>query len=162
MIKEQNMTPFRGVGDIKLLSKLEDVRAYLTSGKISYQMEVWPNKGCTPEVPWTILRVEGCLSLFFAKGLLWKIEAERGYEGSLPNGIRIGMKMTEAEEIDKTLEFDDWNEDWSSKLGYWLVDSVETKEVEVLCIFIKELLDEDQFDTYAWADSAKHAISVNQ
>ena len=154
MIKELDMTPFVGVGKVKLLSKLDDVRAYLKSNKIPHQMEVWPNKGCTPEVPWTILRVEGCLSLFFAKGLLWKIEAKRGYEGSLPNGIRIGMKMDEAERIDETLEYDDWNEGWDSKLGYWLVDSVETKEVEVLCVFIKELLDEDLFDTYAWAEQA--------
>ena len=154
MIKELDMTPFVGVGNVKLLSELDDVRAYLKSNKIPHQMEVWPNKGCTPEVPWTVLRVEGCLSLFFAKGLLWKIEAERGYEGSLPNGIRIGMKMDEAERIDGTLEYDDWNEDWNSKLGYWLVDSVETKEVEILCVFIKELLDEDLFDTYAWAEQA--------
>ena len=154
MIKEQNMTPFVGVGNVKLLSKLDDLRAYLKSNKIPHQMEVWPNKGCTPEVPWTILRVEGCLSFFFAKGLLWKIEAERGYEGSLPNGIRIGMKMDEAERIDETLEYDDWNEGWHSKFGYWLVDSVETKEVEILCVFIKELLDEDLFDTYAWTERA--------
>ena len=151
MIKEQNMTPFVGVGDIKLMSRLGDVRAYLKANKVPHQMEVWPNKGCTPEVPWTILRVEGCVSLFFAKDRLWKIEAERGYEGCLPNGIRIGMKMDAALSIDPTLEYDDWNEDWSSKLGYWLVDSVESKEVEGFMIFIDALLDEASFDTYEWA-----------
>ena len=151
MMKELNMTPYVGIGDIKLMAKLDDVRAYFKANKIPHQMEVWPHKGCTPEVPWTILRVEGCLSFFFAKGFLWKIEAENDYAGSLPNGIKIGMSLDEARRIDPSLNYDDWNEDWQSEQGYWIIDFVETGKIVYIGIFIKEVLDEDLFDAYEWA-----------
>lgn len=157
MIKEQNMTPYVGIGDIKLMAKLNDVRAYLKANKIQHQMEVLPNKGCDPEVPWTILRVEGCVSLFFAKDFLWKIYAERGYEGVLPNGIRIGTKTEKALQTDPDLEDDDWNEVYVSKNGYWLEDSLETGEIESISVFIKAVENDDEFYSYEWANGNKIA-----
>ena len=151
MIKELNMVPYDGIGDIKLMSKLDDVRTYLKANKIPHQMEVWPNKGCDPEVPWTILRVEGCLSFFFAKGLLWKVYGERGYEGALPNGIRISTKTADALIIDPSLQDDDEWEVYQSEKGYWLEDSLESGEIETLSIFIKAVLDDDLFYSYKWA-----------
>lgn len=151
MIKELNITPYVGIGDIKLMAKLDDVRAYLKTNKIPYQMEVLPNKGCTPEVPWTILRIEGCISLFFAKGFLWKIYAERGYEGSLPNGIRIGTKIADALTIDPNLQDNDEWEIYESDQGYWLEDSLESGEIETITVFIKAVWDDDLFYSYKWA-----------
>ena len=157
MIKEQNMTPYVGVGPIALMSHLDDVKAYLKSNKIPHQVEVWPNKGETPEVPWTIVRVEGCVSLFFAKGLLWKVYATRGYEGTLPNGIRIGIKTEKALQTDPDLEDDDWNEVYVSKNGYWLEDSLETGEIESISVFIKAVENDDEFYSYEWANGNKIA-----
>lgn len=151
MIKELNMTPYVGIGDIKLMAKLSDVRAFLKANKIPHQMEVLPNKGCDPEIPWTILRVEGCLSFFFAKDFLWKIYAERGYEGALPNGIRIGTKTADALAIDPSLQDDDEWEIYQSEQGYWLEDSIESGEIESITVFIKAVLDDDLFYSCEWA-----------
>ena len=152
MFKQMVITPFVGIGEIKLMSKINDIKEYLDSNKIQNRIEVWQNKGCTPEVPWTIIRVENCVSLFFAKDILWKIYLTRGYEGALQNGIRIGTKTNEALKIDQELENDDWLEIYVSKKGYWLEDSLETGEIESITVFIPEALDEDLFNTYAWAE----------
>jgi len=152
MIKEQNITPYVGVGPIALMSKLENVKAFLKANKIPYQIEIWPNKGQTPEVPWTIIRVENCISLFFAKEKLWKIHAERGFEGSLPNGIRIGTKTKTALETDPELQDDDWNELYVSEKGYWLEDSLATGEIESISVFIKDVEDDERFYSYRWAN----------
>ncbi len=157
MIKEQNITPYVGVGPIALMSRLDDVKAYLKFNKIPHQVEVWSNKGETPKVPWTIVRVEGCVSLFFAKGLLWKVYATRGYEGALPNGIRIGIKTEKALQTDPDLEDDDWNEVYVSKNGYWLEDSLETGEIESISVFIKAVENDDEFYSYEWANGSKIA-----
>ena len=58
--------------------------------------------------------------------------------------------MKEATLIDTSLRFDDWNEDWSSDEGYWLEDDLDTDSVLSISIFIKELLDDDEFDKYQW------------
>lgn len=41
-------------------------------------------------------------------------------------------------------------EDWSSENGYWLEDSLDTKQVISITIFIQALLDDDLFEKYAW------------
>ena len=72
------------------------------------------------------------------------------FNGILANGIAMGMDIKQAQQIDRTLKFDDWNEDWSSTGGYWLEDDLETGKVISITIFIKELLDDDLFEKYEW------------
>lgn len=142
--------PFIGVDNYKLLSAEEDIINMLKTENISFDKETWSNDECTIKVPWTILRASNSMSFFFAKGKLFKIFMQTGFEGVLPNGISIGTDIGEAQKIDHTLHFDDWNEDWSSDEGYWLEDDIDTKTIISITIFIKELLDDDLFDKYEW------------
>ena len=147
---KQKVTPFIGLDEIKLLSTLDEVKQYLKLNDVEYSTEYQSNKGCTPEVPWTILHIENSISLLFAKNKLWQIYLEEKYEGSLPNGIKIGMKMEEALKIDPSLKFDDWNEDFQSDYGYRLEDDLDNNAVLSIAVFIKEVLDDDVFNRYEW------------
>ena len=89
--------------------------------------------------------------LFFAKnGKLFKIVLWQDYAGSLPNCVSTGMQVSEAKKLDPTLEYDEWNEDYESSSGYWLEDDAEDGDIISSSIFIRELLDEDQFDYCNW------------
>lgn len=151
-ILEQNVLPFDGLNDIKLLSSINDVKKYLIENNIKFAVEYQSNKGCNPEVPWVILHIENSISLMFAKDKLWQIYLEGKYSGSLPNGIKIGTKMKDALKIDPTLKYDDWNEDFESADGYWLEDNLDDNSVLSIAIFIKETLDDDSFFSYEWAN----------
>lgn len=142
--------PFIGTNEFKLKSNYNEVRKYLKENKISHQIELWTNKGCTPEVPWNIIRVGKNISLFFAKDKMFKIYIEDEYDGELPNEIKIGMPMKQACEIDKSLEYDDWNEDWNSKEGYWIEEELTNNTVATISIFIPELENDEEFDKYEW------------
>ena len=54
------------------------------------------------------------------------------------------------------MEYDDWNEIWSSNKGYRLVDTVESNKVIIFSIFIKEVLDDDAFYSYNWVKDYKN------
>lgn len=149
-IFEEKVVPFEGLGDIKLLSTLDDVKNYLSKNKIQYKIEFRSNKGCDPEVPWILLRVDDSIIFKFAKNKLWQIFLEEKFSGSLPNGIKIGMKMDDALKIDPSLRFDDWNEDFESENGYWLEDDLDNNTVLSITIFIKEAMDEETFFRYEW------------
>ena len=90
------------------------------------------------------------MSFFFANDKLFKIYLCEGFAGSLSNGISIGTSIEDAKQIDPSLKFDDWNEDWSSDAGYWLEDSPDSDKVISITIFIKELPDDDLFEKYEW------------
>lgn len=147
---EQNIRPFEGLDEIKLLSSLNDVKEYLKKNNVGFTIEYQSNKGCEPDVPWIILHVDNSISLIFAKDKLWQIYLEENYAGSLPNGIKIGMKMEEALKIDPSLKFDDWNEDFESANGYWIEDNLDDNTVLSISIFIKEVLDDEVFFKYEW------------
>jgi hypothetical protein len=55
------------------------------------------------------------------------------------------------------LEFDDWDEIWLSKNGYWVVDIVESGKIYTFTIGIKELFseDEEEFYSYEWLKKYK-------
>ena len=147
---EQNVRPFDGLEEIKLLSSLNDIKEYLKKNNVKFTVEYQSNKGYDPEVPWTILHVENSISLMFAKNKLWQIYLEEDYKGMLPNGIRIGMPIDEALKIDPSLKFDDWNENFESDNGYWLEDDLNNNTVLSISVFIKEVLDDDVFYHYEW------------
>lgn len=142
--------PFIGVDNYKLLSSEKEITDILKNENISFEKEIWANEECTIQEPWTILRAENSMSFFFAKNKLFKIFMQSGFEGSLLNGISIGTSIENAQQTDKTLRFDDWNEDWFSDEGYWLEDDIDTKKIISITIFIKELLNDDLFDKYEW------------
>ena len=142
--------PFIGVDNYKLLSSEQDIVELLKRENVSFEKEIWSNEECTVKVPWTILRANNSMSFFFAKDKLFKIFMQNGFDGSLSNGITIGTNIEDAQQTDKSLHFDDWNEDWSSNEGYWLEDDIDTKNIISITIFIKELLDDDLFEKYEW------------
>jgi hypothetical protein len=81
---------------------------------------------------------------------LFKIYADGLFYGTLPNGIGIGMKMTDAMKIDPKIKYDDWDEDWQSIDGYWIEDDPSDDTVMTITVFIKELLDDELFEQYRW------------
>ena len=149
-ILKEKIVPYEGIGGIKLLSTLDDVKKYLDENNIKYTSEYQSNKGCDPEVPWILLHIENSIILKFAKNKLWQIFLEENYSGSLPNGIQIGMPMEKALKIDPSLSFDDWNEDYQSENGYWIEDNLDNNTVLSITIFIKEVLEEEVFYRYEW------------
>ena len=145
------INPYKGFSDISFDMTFEEVRSFLKDNKIKFQIEVYPNNGCVPEVAWTVIRIEGGISIYFALNKMFKIFFDDAYEGKLYNGIHIGMDMDEAKDIDSSLEYNEDEEDYYSESGYWLEDDVETNRVVSMTVFIKELLDEESFFTYEWA-----------
>ena len=109
--------PFIGYGDFKLYQSLSDTKGIIKECGLKYTTEIWPNNDFTNPVPWTILRIEGQISLFFANDKLFKIYIENGCNARLPNGICLGMPIEEAMEIDSKLEWNDWDEDFQSSEG---------------------------------------------
>ena len=142
--------PYEGTESIALYTVLEDVRTMLKGEGYTFQQEVWKATPDDPN-PFTVIIIDGVMSLFFAKNMkLFKIILWENYQGCLPNGIYPRMPLVEAQVIDPELSFDDWNEVYLSPAGYWLEDNLDTKEVMSISVFIKELDDDDLFDSCAW------------
>lgn len=142
--------PYKGFGDISFKMSFDDVKKHLRKKQIHFHTENWPNKGCDPEVAWDIIRIGKDISIFFAKNRMFKIYFENGFSGSLENGISLGMHIKDAKAIDDTIQYDDWEEVYTSEQGYWLEDDVENGKIISMTIFIKELEDDDVFFRYDW------------
>ena len=149
----KNVVPYKGFSDITFDMSFDKVKGLLHDKRIQFNTENWPNKGCSPEVAWDIIRVGKDISIFFAKNRMFKIYFENSFDGKLENGISLGMTIKDAETIDPTIQYDDWEEVYSSDLGYWLEDDVETGEIISITIFIKELEDDDVFFRYDWCNT---------
>ena len=142
--------PYEGIESIALYSTLEDVRNMLKADGYEFRQEIWKATSNDPN-PFTVIIIDDVMSLFFARNLkLFKIILWENYQGSLPNGIRPRMPLAEAQNIDPDLSFNDWDEIYLSPAGYWLEDNLDTKEVMSISIFIKEIEDDDLFDSCAW------------
>lgn len=59
------------------------------------------------------------------------------------------MSKQEFCSIDSTLEYDDFEEVWESKLGYFIETDYDTNNARWISIFIKEFL-QDDFENYNW------------
>lgn len=149
-----NIIPYIGIGEIKLGMSIELVRNFLKNRHTEFDQWVEPNKGMVPEIPWTFIRIENSIVLAFAEDILFEIYLENKYRGKLPNGISIDMKMTDAKQIDQTLEYNDDEEDFVSKDGYWLGDLVDTGKVISITIFLPEV-EKDDFFEYNWVKKYK-------
>ena len=148
----KTLVPYKGFEDLSFEMSYEDVRRTLRENKVKFITEHWPNKGCSPEVAWDIIRVGEDISFFFAKGKMFKIYVENRFSGSLENGISLGMTIAEAQSIDPSIQYDDWEEEYTSSLGYWLEDDVESREIISITVFIKELENDEVFFRYEWCD----------
>ena len=144
------LIPYKGFDDISFDMTIDEVRKLLRHKDIRFNTEQWSNKGCTPEVPWEIIRAGQDISLFFAKGRMFKIYFENGFSGHLNNGISLGMKVEEAKAIDPSLQYNEWDEDYISNYGYWLEDDIETQRIVSITIFIREVEDDELFFKYEW------------
>lgn len=148
----KTLVPYKGFEDLSFEMSYEDVRRTLRENKVKFITEHWPNKGCSPEVAWDIIRVGEDISFFFAKGKMFKIYVENRFSGRLENGISLGMTIAEAQSIDPSIQYDDWEEEYTSSLGYWLEDDVESREIISITVFIKELENDEVFFRYEWCN----------
>lgn len=147
----EKIVPYEGIESIKLYQNIDEVKSLLTNSSIQYREEIWQSESETIPNPWNVIIIDNCLSMFFAANKkLFKIVFWNDYNGSLPNGICTGMEINKAKVIDNSLEYNDWNEDYESKLGYWIEDDIETENIMSISIFIKEILDEESFDLCKW------------
>ncbi len=145
-----NVIPYQGVDDITFDMSFNEVKNLLRGKGLKFRTEHWPNKGCTPEVAWDIIRLGDDISIFFAKNRMFKIYFENNFPGSLSNGISLGMTIEDAKAIDPTIKYDDWEETYTSRSGYWLEDDVESGGIISITVFIKELEDDEVFFKYEW------------
>ena len=145
--------PYKGTGIFKLDSSYDEVKALLQENNISYTEKISQPNDIDP--PWYIIGISkvgeeyDVISLTFAKNRLFRICLYEGFEGKLPNGIHIGMTLEEAQRIDLTLTFDDWDEVFISANGYWIEDDVDTKKLCWITIFIPAF-EHDDFFEYKW------------
>ena len=149
-MKMMEIIPYKGFDEITFEMSFEEVKTLFREKHIKFNTENWPNKGCTPEVAWDIIRVGKDISIFFAKSRMFKVYFENDFAGHLNNGIYLGMNIKDAKVIDPSIQYDDWEEIYTSDYGYWLEDDVENSEIISITIFIKELEDTDVFFEYDW------------
>lgn len=144
----QTIIPFTGTDMITFDMSYDQVRNVLKKSKIEFNVVLRPNKGCTPEVPWKIIRTNNSVSIFFANDKMFKINCGSTSTGVLNNGIKVGMSIGDAMKIDPTLEYNDLEEYYESSNGYWLFTDSDT--ISDITVFIKAVLDDEVFFSYKW------------
>lgn len=144
-MKFQDIKPYVGLDFLKLYSNLEDVKSDLILKQINFEELIYDNSDCDVKYNWHVLVVDDSVSLFFSEGnfKLFKICISNDCEAKLPNGIRLGMNMNDAQNIDSTIVYDEFEEIYLSVNGYWVEDNVETDEVLSITVFVKEINDDN-------------------
>jgi len=150
MNNSQTIIPFAGTDMITFDMTYDQVRNVLKESKIVFNVDLRPNKGCTPEVPWKIIRTNNSVSVFFANDKMFKINCGSSSEGILNNGIKVGMSIEDAMKIDPTLEYDEFEEYYVSSNGYWLFVDSGSDTISDITVFIKAVLDDEIFFSYKW------------
>ncbi len=146
------IVPYIGFDDINFSMSFEKTIEYLKNNNIKYHTEHWDNKGCSPEVAWDVIHMGNDVSLYFAKGKMFKMYFENAFKGCLENGITLGMTIDEAVKIDNLLVYDDFEEEYMSEFGYWVEDDPVTHKIISISVFIKELENDDLFFSYEWCE----------
>ena len=139
--------PYVGTGVFKLDSYYDEIKSLLSEGNISYEEKILEATDVDP--PWTIIEIENVMELFFAKDRLFKIILKGKFSGNLPNGISLDTTIDDAQKIDPTLAFDDWDEIYISNEGYWVDYDDDTRKLCWITIFIPAL-ERDDFFEYKW------------
>lgn len=151
-MKKNKIVPFVGYDEYNFSMTLKAVREKLKKKQIAFKQEHWDNKGSTPEVAWDIIRLDTGLSMFFAKNRMFKMYFEGSGTWELENGISTGMLLTKAKEIDDSIKFNEDEEDFESKNGYWIEEDVKSGLIASIAIFIPACLDDDFFYSYKWTN----------
>ncbi len=146
----ESIVPYKGTESFRFGMRLDEVKSLLKEEHVAFDQMTESHNGCTPEVPWIVLRIEDSITLCFVEGILFEAVLENRYEGHLPNGIAVGMKMKDAAEIDATLQYDDEEEDYVSDNGYWIEDDLENYQIESITVFVPEASDGETFFRYDW------------
>ncbi len=147
----ESIVPYEGTKTFKLGMKLEEVRTILKSNKIPFNQTEQSNQGTTSNVLWVFITVDASLTFCFAKEVMYEIYFENQYTGTLPNGGCIGMDLEELMRVDSSLSYNEDEEDFESKKGYWVVDDVSTKKVTCITIFLP-VVETESFYDYKWVD----------
>lgn len=145
--------PYEGTGIFKLNSSYDEIESLIAEHNISYEEKILKATDVDPQ--WTVIGIskagekDDVMSITFAKNRLFRICLHEGFQGKLPNGIRIGMTLDDALKIDTSLTFDEWEEMFISIGGYWLEDDAYTKKIVWIAIFIPAF-ESDDFFKYNW------------
>lgn len=67
MIGDDNIIPYVGTEKIKLYQPVDEIKSVLKENDVSYREEVWGSEYETVPNPWTVLVIDGVLSLFFCQ-----------------------------------------------------------------------------------------------
>lgn len=142
-----NIVPYDGLGEIKLYTKLDDVKEYLDKNHIKYEENIYDHSDCDVKYNWYVLKVDNSIGLFFSEGnyKLFKIYIMNKCEAKLPNNIKIGTAIKYVKKIDDTLVYEDFEEIYLSSKGYWIEDDPLTNDLFSIQVFVKEIDDEDFF-----------------
>ncbi len=151
-----DLIPNVGIKDIKIGMTLKDVEDILKKKNILYEISVNKHER-GDKVPWIYIEIKDYMDFIFTKDVLWRISAFSNFKGKLSNGIKLGMKLDECKKIDKSLEFDDWDELFFSKNNYIIEDECEFNTIITIMIGIEELFDKDDelFYSYEWTKQYK-------
>ena len=147
---EASIKTYYGTEYISLNKTYDEILALLNNNNVSFQVEIYNNKGGSHDDEWKVIRIEGDIDAYFVRNKMFKVDFGKLYKGKLENGIFIGMPMEEALLIDQSLKYDEWEENFSSEQGYWIEDDLESNTVTHITVFIKEVLDDNLFYTYEW------------
>lgn len=141
----EKITPYKGIGEIKLYDHIDNVKKYLQINNIYFEERIYDQSDCYIKYNWHVLIIDDCIKLFFSEGnyKLFKIYIYDGCKAKLPNEIEVGMSIEKSKEIDTTLTYDDFDEMYISSNGYWLEDDSWTNTVASIQVFVKEIDDED-------------------
>ena len=151
----EKVIPFEGTSTFPIGKNLNEVRAFLKAASIPFNQSIDPNKGCSPEIPWTYIELMDSITLCFAQDVLFQIVFENNYEGELINGIRLGMNLSDAIRIDPSIEYNDDEEDYISAQGFWLQKDLDTNTVNSITVYVKEADTPDIFFKYEWVENYK-------
>lgn len=150
MVISQNIIPFEGTDMITFDMSYDQVRNVLKKSKIGFNVDLRQNRGCSPEVPWKIIKLNNSVSVFFANDKMFKINYGSLSDGVLNNGVKIGMSIEDAQKIDPTLKYNDLEEYYESSNGYWLFTGTGSDTISDITVFIKAVLDDEVFFSYNW------------
>ena len=147
----QTIIPNKGLDFLDLYSSLSETKEALEKREIEYSEEVWDNSDCDVKFNWHVISIDNAISLFFSEGnnKMFKICANNRSGASLPNGIGFNTLISDAQRIDPSITYNDWEEIYLSDNGYWLEEDPETGKVFSITIYAKELNDSD-FDLCQW------------
>lgn len=151
----EQIIPYVGNESFKFGMCKQEVIKAIKAERLSYREWIDPHKGCTPEVPWKYVEVENSITFCFVEDTLFEIVFENTYEGVLPNGIGIGMSMEEALQRDSSISFNDEDEDYVSKEGYWIEDDIFSGKVVSITVFVPQAEDAQAFFSYKWVSDYK-------